>query len=76
MVSPILEEELHRQLEHLPFGQQHQVLNFARALASSRIPGVAGQKLLAFAGTIAQDDIEAMSQAIAEDCEKIDTHEW
>jgi hypothetical protein len=76
MVSPILEEELHRQLEHLSFGKQHQVLNFARALASSRIQGVAGQTLLTFAGTIAQDDIEAMSQAVAEDCEKIDTHEW
>lgn len=76
MISPILEQELHRQLGHLPFGQQRQVLDFARALASARARGVAGRKLLRFAGTMEQEDLEAISQAIADDCEKVDTHEW
>jgi hypothetical protein len=76
MVSSVLERELHQQLEHLPFGQQRQVLDFARALASSRARGVAGQKLLQFAGTIDLGELKIMSQAIVEDCEKIDTHEW
>lgn len=75
MESSVL-AELHQQLERLPFGQQRQVLDFARALASSRARGVAGQKLLQFAGTIEIGDLKVMSQAIAEDCEKIDTHEW
>ena len=76
MVSSALERELHQQLEHLPFGQQRQVLDFARALASSRAHGVAGQKLLQFAGTINLDELQIISQAIAEDCEKVDTSEW
>lgn len=76
MVSPILEQELHQQLEHLPFGQQRQVLDFARALASARARGVAGSEMLRFAGTIDPGESEAMSQAIEEGCEKIDAHEW
>ena len=82
MVSSILERELHQQLEHLPLGQQRQVLDFARALASSRAQGISGraqgisgQKLLQFAGSIDLQELKAMTQAIA-DCEKVDTHEW
>jgi len=76
MVSSALEQELRQHLEHLPFAQQRQVLDFARALASSRAHGVAGQKLLQFAGTIDLDELKVISQAIAEDCEKVDTREW
>ena len=76
MGSSVLERELHQQLEHLPFGQQRQVLAFARALASSCARGVAGQKLLQFSGTIELDDLKIISQAIAEDCEKVDADEW
>lgn len=67
---------LHQQLEHMPVGQQRQVLNFARALAATRTHGVAGQELLQFTGTISQDDLGMMSQAIEEECEKVDTNEW
>lgn len=76
MVSPFLERELHQQLAHLPIGQQRQVLDFARALASSRTRGASGQNLLQFVGTIEQDDIAMMSQAIEDGCEKVDSHEW
>src|SRR5687768_10903293 len=71
MVNPVLEKELHQQLEHLAVGQQRQVLDFARALASARTRGVPGQELLRFAGTIEPNDLQAISQAITEDCEKI-----
>jgi hypothetical protein len=47
MVSSVLERELHQHLEHLPFGQQRQVLDFARALASSRAQGHAHKVLRA-----------------------------
>ncbi len=76
MVSSVLERELHQQLECLPSGQQRQVLDFARALASARPHGVPGQKLLSFAGTIAPDDIETMRAAIADGCEQVDAHDW
>jgi hypothetical protein len=76
MVSSVLEKELHQQLEHLPFGQQRQVLDFARALASTRATGVAGHQLLQFAGTIKSGDLKEISQAITDGCEKVDKHEW
>ncbi len=76
MVSAVLERELHQQLEHLPFGQQRQVLDFARALARARIQGVAGRTLLQFAGTIEPDELAVMSQAITEGCEKVETDGW
>ena len=70
MVSPVLEQQLHEQLNHLPAGQQRQVLDFARALAASRPRGVPGRDLLPLAGTIGADD-----QAVA-DCEQVDAHGW
>ena len=76
MLNSVLETELHQQLEHLPFSQQRQVLDFARALALSRARGTAGQKLLQFAGAIDLEELKIMSQAITADCEKVDTHEW
>lgn len=76
MVSPVLEKELHRQLEHLPVGEQKRVLDFARALAASHPQGVPGKTLLQFSGTISLEDLQLMSQAIEEGCEKIDSNEW
>jgi hypothetical protein len=75
MVSSVLERELHQQLEHLPYGQQRQVLDFARALVSTRSQGVAGRQLLQFVGTIESGDLEEISQAITDGCEKVDKHE-
>ncbi len=75
MVSPVLEEQLREQMEHLPAGQQRQVLEYARALASSRPRGVAGSDLLPLAGTISVPDLEAIALAI-EGCERADAHGW
>ena len=38
--------------------------------------GVKGEKLNHFAGTIPQEDLQLMSQAILEGCEVIDSHDW
>ena len=63
-------------LPQLPLGQQRQVLDFPRALATARARGVPGQKLLRFAGTIEPEDLSLISQAIDEDCERVNAHEW
>ena len=76
MVSPILEQELHQQLAHLPLGQQRQVLDFARALVVAQPRGRSGQELLRFAGAMESEDITIISQAIRDDCEKVDGNEW
>jgi len=38
--------------------------------------GVAGSDLLAFAGCIEPSELQKMSQAIEEDCAKVDLNEW
>jgi uncharacterized protein (DUF433 family) len=38
--------------------------------------GVAGQQLLAFAGTIPSDDTALMRQAIEDGCERVDANGW
>jgi predicted transcriptional regulator len=64
------------QLKDMPENLQQQVLEYARALASSKIQGVPGQQLLRFAGVIPTDDIQLMRAAIEQDCEQVDTSEW
>ena len=76
MVSPVLEKELHRHLADLPLNQQRRVVDFARALATEKVRGVAGENFVRFAGTIEPGEVELISQAIEENCEKVDSHGW
>ncbi len=71
-----IEEKVIEQLRCLPYDLQHQVLEFARALAISAPRGVAGRQLLQFAGTISRSDVELMQEAIEQGCEQVDTNEW
>jgi len=74
MVDATIEQELSTCLGRLPVQQQRQVLEFARTLATPQ--GVRGADLLQFAGTIDESDLETMSQAIKDGCERIDADEW
>ena len=76
MVDATIEHELTTCLRRLPVAQQRQVLEFARTLATPPVQGVRGSDLLQFAGTIDEPDLEAMSQAIKDECERIDAGEW
>ena len=76
MVDAAIEQELSTCLGRLPVEQQRQVLEFARKLTTPPLQGVRGSTLLQFAGTIDQSDLEAMSQAIEDGCERIDADEW
>jgi len=76
MRNTTLEKDIHKQLEQLPLEQQRQVLEFARALAKSRVHGVPGQNLLRFAGTIDHEDLVTIQQAVKEGCEKVNLNEW
>ena len=56
-------------MDRLDAPKQRKVLDFARQLS---VPaGTPGQDLLHFAGSIDRADLDAMSQAIQEGCEKI-----
>ena len=76
MVDATIERELSTCLGRLPVERQRQVLEFARTLATPPLQGVRGSTLLQFAGTIDESDLEAMSQAIEDGCERIDADEW
>lgn len=63
-----------REMENMPHDQQYRVLKFVRTLTTPR--GVPGKDLLKFAGTISPEDLRLMSEAIEEECERIDPDEW
>jgi hypothetical protein len=75
MVSNI-ETKVLKQLHALPEDLQRQVLEYVRSLRVAAPRGVAGNELLPFAGTIPQDDLAMMRQAIGEACERVDANEW
>ena len=75
MVNPVLEVQLHEQMDRLLAGEQRQVLDFARALVAARPRGVAGRDLLPLAGAIDATDLAAIAAAVAE-CGQADTHGW
>jgi hypothetical protein len=72
-----IEREIREQISQLPSDQQRRVLDFARLIAAEAGNGSStGQALLAYAGTIADDDLAAIRQAIDKDCETINSDEW
>lgn len=74
MSERTLQSELLDQLNGLPIEKQRQVLNFARSLAGPK--GRPGNELLLFGGAIDAEDLRAMTEAIEEGCEHINTDEW
>ncbi|MBP90721.1 MAG: hypothetical protein CMJ64_29090 [Planctomycetaceae bacterium] len=59
----------------LPVAQQRQVLEFAKTLTTP-VQGVNGAALIRFAGAIGVADLDSMSAAIDEGCERIDADAW
>ena len=70
-----ISDQIIEQLKMMPQDLQYQVLEFARNLTSSKIKGVPGKQLLRFVGSIPKEDLQLMSEAIKQDCEKVDTDE-
>lgn len=60
-----IQRDLTECLMHLPLPQQRAVLEFARSLQNTPLAGVAGESLLSFAGGIAKNDLDEISQAIS-----------
>ena len=69
-------DEITKKVKSLPENLQRQVLIFVDALQVSSERGVPGRTLTEFAGSISQDDLSIMNQAIESGCEKIDGSEW
>lgn len=76
MINPIIERDLREQLDKLPTDQQRRVLDFARALATSRPRGSAGADLMYLAGTLDPADAQDMIRAIEDGCEVVNPDDW
>jgi hypothetical protein len=76
MVDAAIQHEISACLGKLPLEKQRQVLAFAKTLTTPLPQGVRGSTLLRFAGAIDPRDLDAMSQAIEDGCERIDADEW
>ena len=68
--------EATEQMANLPYSLQKKILKYIRELTLSEKKGVPGKSLLKYAGSIPQDDLKTMSEAIENDCGKIDANEW
>lgn len=76
MINTLIKDEIINQVVKLPPESQRRVLEFAQALAMSFPKGVKGKNLLRFEGTIRDEDLQLISKAIEENCEKVDINEW
>ena len=74
-MSPQLREQILQQVASLPPEQQERVLAFAKSL-SPVSGGLSGKELLKFKGRIEKADLQVMTKAIEEGCERIDRSEW
>jgi hypothetical protein len=68
-----VKDNLIAQIDKLPHDLQVRVLDIIKALTPK---GVEGKSLLRFEGSISADDLQLMSKAIEEGCEKVDINEW
>ena len=73
MTTESIKDNLIDQIDKLPHDLQLRVLDFVKALTPK---GVEGKSLLRFEGAIPADDLQLMSKAIEEGCEKVDISEW
>ncbi len=73
MTATFIKDNLIAQLDKLPYDLQLRVLDFAKTLVPK---GIEGKSLLRFEGIIPADDLQRMSKAIEESCEKVDISEW
>ena len=69
MTTQSLKDSLITQIDKLPHDLQVRVLDIIKALTPK---GVEGKSLLRFEGSISPDDLQLMSKAIEEGCEKVD----
>ena len=73
MTTQSVKDNLIAQIDKLPHDLQVRVLDIIKALTPK---GVEGKSLLRFEGSISADDLQLMSKAIEEGCEKVDINEW
>ena len=73
MSDTSIKNDLLTQIDRMPPELQQRLLDFIKTLSSH---GVEDKGLLRFGGAISASDLDVMSKAIEEGCEKVDISEW
>jgi hypothetical protein len=78
MATIPIREQIISQLDRLSPEQQKQLLDYSLSLQRQGPPGIPGHELIARAREInfSSEDLAEITQAIEEDCERIDWDEW
>lgn len=76
MVSEALAKDVVREMGHMPVELQRRVVDFAHALAGSYPKGTPGTEMIKFSGSFSSNDLEEISAAIEQGCEKVDPDAW
>jgi hypothetical protein len=76
VIARSLEREILDQIGQLDETEQRRVLEFARLLSRGVVKGVPGTSLLKWIGAIPSKDLDEMSKAIEEGCERVDHDGW
>jgi len=71
-----VEREIAKRVEKLPPDMQRQVLRFVASLAASAPAGENGAALRQFSSSLDAVSAQQMTQAIEEECERVDAGEW
>jgi hypothetical protein len=69
-------QEIAKRVEQLPPDMQQQVLRFVASLAASPPSGENGAALRQFSYSLDAVSAQQMTQAIDEECERVDAGEW
>ena len=70
-----VKDEIARQVGKLPLDAQNRVLQFVTSIAAAT-RGANGADLCQFAFSLDAESAQQMTQAIEEECERIDAAEW
>jgi hypothetical protein len=70
-----LRQEIAQQVDRLPADMQERVLRFAASLSASAPAGESGARLRRFASSLDPVSAREMTQAIEEECERVDQWE-
>ena len=76
MISQPIDNEMLELWSRLDGEGRRAVLDFAKGIEVSPADGVPGAELVRFAGTIDAEELERMSAAIEDGCEKVNLDEW
>lgn len=71
-----LKEAIIEQVNRLGEREQRILLDLAKSIAGAPIHGVSGESLQSFRGAIPKKELDQMTMAIEDACERIDEQTW